>query len=650
MTRRVVALATLLLTLSLTATPALARPPADVVPAAPELVDGTETDDPGFVVQLNPDVTDDERGEVLADRGLELVDEAGDSDFVLARPSGGPSDLQASGAAPSDAVVGIEPVVPMRASAAPNDFHYPFQWHLPMIQAPRAWDVGSGQGAVVAVLDTGVAYRNHPPHKRAPDLAAVRFTRPRDIVDDDAYPDDPNGHGTHVTGSIAQSTGNGIGAAGLAHGATIMPIRVLDEEGMGNDYLAAKGLRWAADNGANVANLSFGGEEHSAVLADAVSYAIGKGVVVVAATGNEARTGAPVGYPAALPGTIAVGAVRADETWATYSSYGPEVDLVAPGGDMTRDDNGDDQPDGILQQTLDIGGPGTFRYTYMHGTSMAAPQVAAAAALLVAEGTTDPVSVRAALVESARDLGVTGRDDRYGHGLLQARAALDLVGARPQPDFVPGASPRSIDDGCPIDRVFRGRFTDVPHADLHGRAIDCVAWWGISTGTTLSTYAPGSTVTRAQMATFIGRTINEIDPVRLPLSPPNAFTDDDGAAHRPHHVWINRLAAVGIVKGTRAGRYDPDAPVSREALATFLVRAHDHLASPDLAPSGPYFSDNTSPTHGGNVDKAASVGLTSGTAPGRYSPGLSLRRNQMASFLARLVDLFDDRGIVVTQA
>jgi serine protease len=270
----------------------------------------------------------------------------------------------------------------------------------------------------VAVLDTGV-------HPAAEDLANTSFASGWDFTDGDERPMDLNGHGTHVTGIIAQSTNNGIGTAGIAHSVTIMPVKVLDDSGVGLTSRIMEGLYFAATSGADVINLSFG---YPAALGDpgqplheAVSYAASKGVTLVAAAGNEGFKSS-VSYPAAYPECIAVGATRFDNRVTSYSNKGVALELVAPGGDLTVDQNRDGFPDGILQESLS---DRTFGYYYAQGTSMAAPHVSATAALVISLGVNNPCRVREILRDTARDLGKPGLDKRSGYGLIDARRAAE---------------------------------------------------------------------------------------------------------------------------------------------------------------------------------------------------------------------------------
>ncbi|MCA1656794.1 MAG: S8 family serine peptidase, partial [Actinobacteria bacterium] len=265
-----------------------------------------------------------------------------------------------------------------------------------------------------------------------------------DFVDGDRYADDvaPQGdiksHGTLMTALIAQAAGNGVGAAGVAPDVTIMPIRVLMPDLDGTATAIARGLRFAADHGADVANVSIAGPRRSRVLLDAVDYAVGKGVTVVAAVGNEGQEA--VGWPAADPKAIAVGALSRDLTRAAYSNYGDELDLVAVAGAGERVDTGFGPSDGVVAQTLK-GDAATFCFCFSASTSAAAAQVSGVAALLVASGRAKtPAQVRDALAASARDLGPRGRDPEYGAGLVQAASVLG-VGVATPPAALPATSP-----------------------------------------------------------------------------------------------------------------------------------------------------------------------------------------------------------------
>jgi serine protease len=300
----------------------------------------------------------------------------------------------------------------------PDDPLYKKQWHMRQIGMPEAWKLADGDGVIVAVLDTGVAYENYGTFHQVEDLVGVTFVKPYDFVGNTTHANDDHGHGTHVTGTIAQATHNGKGVSGVARNVKIMPLRVLGANGSGSVAGIADAIRYAADNGAKVINMSLGGPFPSRVLKKAVEYAHKKGVVVVCAAGNESR--GKVGYPAAYPGAIAVASTQADEATAFYSNFGKDIDIAGPGGN-TRDGN----DGGVLQNTIKIGDPSDSGYFAFMGTSMASPHIAGIAALIVGEGVTNPDMVESILKRTARKPSKQKYSaDRYGAGIADAPAAI----------------------------------------------------------------------------------------------------------------------------------------------------------------------------------------------------------------------------------
>ncbi len=312
------------------------------------------------------------------------------------------------------------PLVDATDKGFPNDPKFQYQWHLTQLHIKDAWKRAQGQGVVVAVLDTGVA--------RVPDLEQTEFVPGWNFIDNNANAADDHGHGTHVAGTIAQSTNNSVGVAGVAFGAKIMPIKVLSRSGSGSVSGIADGIRFAADHGAKVINMSLGGGMSSSVLQKAVAYARQKGVVVVCAAGNDGR--GKVSYPAAYPGAIAVAATQFDESTTFYSNWGKEIDIAAPGGNTRVDQNNDGMMDGVLQNTVVPGRTSENDYLLFMGTSMASPHVAGVVALIMSTGVTDPDAVEKILLESARkpqgkgELLKKGPENRYGAGLADAAAAV----------------------------------------------------------------------------------------------------------------------------------------------------------------------------------------------------------------------------------
>ncbi|MFO0656138.1 MAG: S8 family peptidase [Polyangia bacterium] len=298
----------------------------------------------------------------------------------------------------------------------PSDPKYRYQWHLDQINMPEAWMLSRGQGVTVAVIDTGVT--------KVEDLHGTELVPGWNFVNDNPDAQDDHGHGTHVAGTIAQTTDNGIGVAGVAPHARIMPIKVLSGSGSGSVAGIAEGIRWAADHGAQVINMSLGGPFNSPVLANAVRYAHDHGVVVVCAAGNDGR--GRVSYPAANRGAIAVAATQFDETTTFYSNWGKEITIAAPGGNTRIDQNGDGVPDGVLQNTIVPGDISRQDYLGFMGTSMASPHVAGVAALVVSQGVRDPDAVAKILKQTARrPVHYRGsHDNHYGAGIVDALAAV----------------------------------------------------------------------------------------------------------------------------------------------------------------------------------------------------------------------------------
>ncbi len=300
----------------------------------------------------------------------------------------------------------IEPNYQYQALEVPNDPEYSKQWNFRSINIESAWDETKGKDVVVAVIDTGVS--------QVPDLKLTKFVPGYDFVNDTKDGKDDNGHGTHVAGTIAQSTNNGYGVAGIAHEASIMPLKVLAGSGGGTVADIAEAIKFAADNGADVINLSLGGGGSSHLMEEAINYAYNKGVVIVAAAGNSGENAS--GYPARYPKVIGVSATDASGEKASYSNYGAGVDISAPGGSETAQ---------ILQNTID---PSTGESIFLGamGTSMASPHVSGVAALIKASGISEPSAVLEILKKSSRKV-TEDPLNYFGAGHLDAGAAVNLA-------------------------------------------------------------------------------------------------------------------------------------------------------------------------------------------------------------------------------
>ncbi len=314
-----------------------------------------------------------------------------------------------------------------RPRAVPNDTFYGLQWHYQNVNLPAAWDVTTGSSlVVVAVIDTGILAHA--------DLAGVTVAG-YDFYGDDTNPADPGcpnptdlSHGSHVAGTIAAATNNGQGVAGVNWGGPgktkIMPLRVFGNYGgactaTSADIIAA--IEYAADHSARVINMSFGGGGFNASEQAAVTYAYNTGVILVAAAGNSnADCGAF--YPASYANVVGVSATDLGNAKAWYSNFGSCVDLAAPGGDTTADDDGDGNPDGVLSTSGTPASPS--EYWFFQGTSMATPHAVGLAALLISKGVTGPAAIQSLMQSTATDLGAGGYDPIFGWGLINAAAAV----------------------------------------------------------------------------------------------------------------------------------------------------------------------------------------------------------------------------------
>ncbi len=308
------------------------------------------------------------------------------------------------------------------AQLTPNDPLWLQQYGPQRVQAPAAWDVTVGtDGVVLAVVDSGI----DPAH---PEFAG-RLLPGYDFVEDDPLPQDLCGHGTHVAGIAAATGNNAEGIAGIAWGVGILPIRVLDENCAGSAADVAEGIVAAVERGARVINLSLGTVVDVNVLRDATYYAYTHGVALFAAAGN---TGDVMVYPARYDWVLAVGATDDQDNRASFSAWGPELDLMAPGVDILS----------TMPLGDNIYGKNP-EYDRLSGTSMAAPHVAGAAALLASRpGFDSPDALYQALLQTAQDLGAPGRDDETGYGLLQIADALaytPLLAPTPTPTPLPVA-------------------------------------------------------------------------------------------------------------------------------------------------------------------------------------------------------------------
>jgi subtilisin family serine protease len=525
------------------------------------------------------------------------------------------------------------------ASRFPNDPFWPSQYGPMNVQALQAWNVTTGSNSVViAVIDSGVDL-NHP------DLAGKVWTNPGesgggresngidddgdgyvddwrgwDFVAKDNDPQDKYGHGTHVAGIAAAASNNGVGIAGMAWGPRIMVLRVLNSIGTGEESDVATAILWAVNHGARIVNLSLGGPVPSKLMEDAVNEAYARGVTVVAAAGNEAGQG--VIYPAVYPQAIAVASVGITYTVSSFSSFGPEVDVAAPG-------------ESVFSTYWTAAEGSTYRA--MSGTSMAAPHVSGIAALLASLPQFDtPDKIRAALELAARDEGDPGWDELYGWGVVQAYSALLIVPSQITPTPVPPP---------PLDYAVTTSLTCPPGAAFN--------WLDATGGTDTGLHADDKSIavplpfdfvfnreakTTARISTngylTFGSNGTAFENAPIPTTnTPNDFLApfwDDLNPTPSGNIYYTTLGAAPdrrfVVQWVDVPRFTADPPNGAGALTFEIVLAEgsDDILFQYLALAGPE-ADGGSATVGIEFAKGAGGAQYAHNTPGALQNGLAIR-------------------------
>lgn len=344
----------------------------------------------------------------------------------------------------SSAVEYVEPNFLVKATSLPNDPYYAQQWGPKAIHADTAWDkvsLAKRAAVTIAVLDTGI--------NAAQEDLKNSIVPGYDFVNNDLNTTDGQGHGTHVSGIAAAVVNNGVGIAGIAGGSKIMPVKVLDDSGSGSISNIILGIKYAVDHGAQVISMSLGGSGTSSAMQDAINYATNHGVEVVAASGNE---NGPIDLPGNCQNVITVGAIDSNLQKASYSNYGPELDVMAPGSQI---------------YSTYIGGPSS--YTTMSGTSMATPFVSGVVALIkAANPSLAPAAITNILQQTATDLGNPGFDNNYGYGLVNADKAVSMAlnGTSSSPAPVPTPTPIPVPVPIPVPSPTPTPAPIIPGANL----------------------------------------------------------------------------------------------------------------------------------------------------------------------------------------
>ncbi len=378
--------------------PKTAYPPGLLYPAsrpAHPLAIATDTAPIELLIKLEAGQTADVLTQVEAELHSQMVGSIPQLGVKLVRVASGTPRVALDMLRRLPGVVYAEPNYPVRALDLPNDPDVHAQWHLDAIGVPQAWDMTTGEGVVIAVIDTGV----NPSELDLKNKLVPGY----DFVNEDPEPWDDQGHGTLIALVAAAAANNRYGGAGVAYSARVMPLKALNQGGAGTHATIAKAIIWATDHGANIINLSIGGPYPSRTLQEAINYAWRHGVLLVAAAGNE-NSNVPV-YPAAYDPVLAVAGTTRDRQRAGFSNWGDYVTVAAPGTNILATCSG-----GCRTGS---------------GTSFATAQVAGVAALVLSRnpGLTSS-QVRDIIQSTANDLGSPGWDPFYGYGLVNAYQAV----------------------------------------------------------------------------------------------------------------------------------------------------------------------------------------------------------------------------------
>jgi subtilisin family serine protease len=549
---------------------------------------------------------------------------------------------------------------PVVAAVSVNDPKTGPQYSLDRMRVRDAWAYTTGTSGIVAVLDTGVD------HGHA-DLTG-RVLPGYDFVNNDAWAADDNGHGTWVSGIIGANPNDGIGIAGISWHDRILPVKIMNANGTGDTSDLTAGIVWATDHGASVINMSVGGFPYSQYVHDAVRYAWNRDVVLVGAAGNNGIE--TQFFPASYPEVVSVAATQVDDEFSNWSNYGADVDVSAPGASVLTTNCPVCKP---IEQDIS----GDHGYTYISGTSFAAPNVAGVVALIRARNPTMSASwVVNRLKTTVDDLGYGGWDNRYGHGRVNAlravggssptialgggdnleydntlqAATLVPVGATLRPNIYPAGDVDVM--AVDVPRAGRLDVTVVP-------VIDNRAWpWhknSLTVDVVLNMYhADGThiaTVDDANPAATDRGSVQMSGPGRILLRVHNytpngnrtaytistAYVDNVGFVDlgaSAFNTEIDWLAGAGITTGCSDTWFCPKESVTREQMASFLARA---LTLP--AAGTDYFSDDATSAHQADINRTAAAGVTTGCGDGRFCPSGTVTREQMASFLARALNL-----------
>ncbi len=569
---------------------------------APLVLDPLAPSIPGeLVVALDSSIVAASTERALEARGATVERLKSDSSSLLVRPPSGVSDpifTEVAEGAPG--VAWVQPNYIYRTTYVPADPKYAQQWGLPKIGAPAAWDVTRGRSAIlVGVVDTGVDYTH-------PDLAGrVDTARDYDFVNSDSDAMDDNGHGTHVSGIVAAVMDNGVGGVGVAPGCRILPVKVLDSAGEGDTFLVAAGIRFAADSGVKVINMSLAGSSDDPSLGSAVAYAQGKGCVVVSAAGNEGSS-AGADYPARYPDVIGVGALDSSNRRAGFSNYGTGVDVGAPG---------------VAILSTILGGS----YGSMSGTSMAAPFVSGVVALVFSANPSmegDPNAAIDRILDTAAPLDASLG---MGHGLLQAALAVDgiapvstLVVSPAAPDGSNGwytnpgvAAMISVEEtGSGLrsltvnGRDVSGDVTfglppdpSVYHVPAPAQGLNAYSFFGTDNGSNVESPAKNAQVKLDSVLPTCSLSVSSSGPTNLPIVATIAAGDASpgSGVDRVQYAFLPRGSSPGVGTVWRSVTGSFAAISAPEGRLTLFARSVDAAGNVSVTQQADVFVDLTAP-------------------------------------------------------
>lgn len=536
----------------------------------------------GYIVRLSGDSAGDVR--LMSQDGLEPL--SADAGLFLADDPETVLSLESEGA-----LEYFEPNYTVYLLDVPNDTYYSNQWSLTSINASAAWDRNyTGEGVRVAIIDSGLNTRHE-------DLRGVKIASGVNVITGSSDVTDQIGHGSFVAGIIAAKRDNGVGIAGMLDKVELVPIKCfLDSSKSSLSYIISGVYKAIDDYNCSVINLSLGLDSDSISFRECVNYAVRKGAIVVAASGNDGNS--QLLYPAAYDNVIGVGAINSSERRSSFSNYNRSVHVVAPGENLTSISNNDNSG-----------------YRVGRGTSYATPHVTAMAAMAKSRDPDLSVSEFAKLLaDSAKDLGAPGYDTQYGYGKIDVKSFLDR-----------------------LDALSGGSFIDI-NGHWAQEYINYVVDNNLFSGVSDIEFSPNTSMTRAMTVTVLARMSGaNLSGLKTNFS--------DVSAGQWYYGAVAWGQSTGIVAGVDADHFMPNDNVTREQMAVFMHRYAMALGLDDgsFTLSGlSKFSDTSDISSWAYYAVAWAVyhGLLQGRTTTSIDPGGAISRAEVATIIYRFVTQF----------